>query len=157
MTGQMEHVHGTDGTDTSLPCDPSMYRTRTGKCPTERFLSACGYLAQSAPLQSVFRALLGTFRGKVLFNRKALRGTPSQVLKSTQEALRGALSARAPGHSCKWRPGSQVAPKMFCVYWFVLSPLKGGLTERGPVHCLSALSVRQQYRTDTQMGHPIPC
>ena len=40
--------------------------------------------------------------------KSTLWGTPSQVPTHTQKALRGALSeARAPGLSCKWRPGSQ--------------------------------------------------
>ena len=40
-------------------------------------------------------------------SKSTLWGTPRQVPKIAQKALRGALQARAPEHSRKWRPGSQ--------------------------------------------------
>ena len=47
----------------------------------------------SVPQRVLFECFLACFR-------------PRQP-KSTQKALRGALPARAPAHSCKWRPESQ--------------------------------------------------
>ena len=61
------------------------------ECPKECFLSACWH-----------------FKHAKKHSKSSPWSTLSQVPKSTQKALRGALSGPgAPGHSCKWQPGSQ--------------------------------------------------
>ena len=52
-----------------------------------------------------FLSVFGRFFPK---SAKTLWGNASQMPKSTQKALCGGrFPARAPRHSCKWRPGSQ--------------------------------------------------
>ena len=61
------------------------------------------------PQRVLFGCFLAFFRPKKAkkHSKSTLWGTPRQLPKIAQKALRGALQARAPQHSCKWRPGSQ--------------------------------------------------
>ena len=62
---------------------------RAGKCPTECFLSVFGHLARSAP-KSAFWVCFFFFLWRFW----------------------------APGHSCKWRPGSQLKITIFTMFFF---------------------------------------
>ena len=76
----------------------SAFRARAGKCPPECFLSNVGHLPRSAP-KSAFRALFGVFLGlknAKKHSKSTLWGTPRQVPKIAQKALRGALSGPGP-------------------------------------------------------------
>ena len=91
------------------------------ECPKECFLSA-------------FRHFLAP-KNAENNSKSTLWGTPRQVPKVAQKALRRALSLnRAPGHSCKWRPGSQPCCSI-C----------------DPVSC------HTPCRHQNQMRHPLPC
>ena len=77
----------------------------------ECFSNVFGHMPWSDP-KSVFRVLLGTLgaknakeHSKALFG--ALRG---KCPKSLEKHSVGHFQARAPEHSCKWRPGSQSKP-----------------------------------------------
>ena len=93
----------------NLACDPGRHLqecsgARAGKCPAECLLSVFGHLAESAP-----KSVLSAF----------WRSLAPKPPKSTQKALFVAFGprcpktlkkhfpARAPEHSCKWRPGLQ--------------------------------------------------
>ena len=94
--------------------------------PAAIYRSAPGPGPESAP-RSEFSAILGTCLGvlpKVLFECFLGPKTPKSTQKALLGALRGRCSkllkkhsaghfqARAPEHSCKWQPGSQVYPPL---------------------------------------------
>ena len=71
----------------------SAFKARAWKCPPECFLGNFGHLPRSAP-KSAFRVLLAFLGPKNAkkHSKSTLWGTPRQVPKIAQKALRGALS-----------------------------------------------------------------
>ena len=86
----------------------SAFRARAWKCPRSAFwaiLGTCLGVPQRV-LFECFLAFLGPKHAKK-HSKSTLWGTPRQVPKIAQKALRGALSGPGPKSTCKWRPGSQ--------------------------------------------------
>ena len=72
---------------------------RAWKCPTECFLSSFGHLPRSVP-KSVFWVFFLAFSGPKKAEKRSkstLWGTPREVPKIAQKALRGGLSGPGPG------------------------------------------------------------